>query len=257
VAATTIAPPIVASAKPADVPAVDAKAFAVFDPRTGELLAGRDIDRQLPVGSVIKLLTAYVAYAAGKPHKIVTAPEQLLISYEESAIGVYPGEQLPRDLLIRALLIVSANDAARALAVDIAGSEDAFAGEMTAAATALGLTNTRAANATGLDADGQYSSASDVVRLGALLMKDATFRETVARPDASLHDLTLPATNDWKPLYPGANGIKTGHTTDAGFCIVASAARDGRELIVAVLGAPTEAARNAGATALLDWAFSR
>jgi D-alanyl-D-alanine carboxypeptidase (penicillin-binding protein 5/6) len=181
----------------------------------------------------------------------------MIIDPEESQIGLSPGQELPRDLLIRAMLIVSANDAARALAVDIAGSEQAFAEQMNAMAAALGLANTHAVNATGLDAEGQYSSANDLINLAAFLMGNPTFQLTARRTDATLNERTFPSTNDLLTKYPGADGIKTGHTTAAGWCIVASATRDGRRIIAAVLGAPTEEARDAAATALLDWGFTQ
>ena len=88
-------------------------------------------------------------------------------------------------------------------------------------------------------------------------MDDPTFRTTVARTDARLHGSVFPSTNPLLSTYEGATGVKTGHTTDAGYCIVASATRDGRPVIVAVLGAPSDKARIDGATALLDWAFTQ
>ena len=239
------------------VPTVEAAAFAVYDMRSGQFLASDQTDAQLPVGSLIKLLSAQTAYVAGQPTKVVVAPAGLLIDDEESRIGINEGQELPRDLLIRAMLIVSANDAARALAIDIAGGEAQFAELMNQQAAALGLTNTHAVNPTGLDAEGQYSSASDLTRLAAFLMTNATFQLTARRTDATLNGQTLPATNDLLTKYAGADGIKTGRTTAAGWCIVASATRDGRRIIATVLGAPTEEARDAAATALLDWGFTQ
>jgi len=239
------------------VPVVDAAAYAVFDQRAGTFLAASNADAQLPVGSLMKLLVADVVYVSGDPVKLVTAPAGLLIDPLESNIGIQAGQQFQRDTLTRAMLVVSANDAARALAIDIAGSEAAFAELMNARAVALGLTNTRAVNATGLDADGQFSSANDMVRLGAFLMGNQTFQASARQLDATLNGQTLPATNDLLRQYPAADGIKTGHTTQAGWCILASADRAGRRIIVAVLGAPTEEARTAAATALLDWGFTR
>ena len=142
------------------------------------------------------------------------------------------------------MLIVSANDAARALAIDLAGSEAAFATEMNAVAGELDLSATHAVNATGLDAPGQRSSAHDVVHLGAELMGNPEFRATVARTEARLHDQVFPATNDLLTRYDGADGIKTGHTTEAGWCLLGSATRDGRTMIVAVLGASSEQGRD-------------
>ena len=155
------------------------------------------------------------------------------------------------------MLIVSANDAARLLALDIAGGEAPFAELMNQQAANLGLTNTHAVNASGLDQDGQYSTADDMTRLSVFLMNNATFQLTVKRTDATLNGQLYPASNDLLTTYPGADGVKTGHTTQAGWCIVASAQRDGRRIFVTVLGAPTEAARDAAATSLLDWGFAQ
>jgi D-alanyl-D-alanine carboxypeptidase (penicillin-binding protein 5/6) len=250
-APTTAAPPTTV------VPSVDAKAWVVYDTRTGTTLTSHEADARLPVGSVMKLLTAQTAYAAGQPTRVVKAPPGLILDPAESRIGINEGQELPRDLLIRAMLIVSANDAARMLAIDIAGGEPQFAELMNQQAASLGLANTHAVNATGLDADGQYASAADMTRLAAHLMGNQTFQLTVARRDATLNGQTLPATNDLLRTYAGADGVKTGRTTAAGWCIVASATRENRRIIVTVLGAPTEAARDAAATTLLDWAFAQ
>jgi D-alanyl-D-alanine carboxypeptidase (penicillin-binding protein 5/6) len=239
------------------VPTPDAKAWAVLDMRSGQFLGGAEQDTPLAVGSLMKLLTAQAAYAAGDPVKVAIAPAGLIVDPEESRIGIAEGQELSRDLLVRAMLIVSANDAARMLALDVAGGEAQFADLMNQQAAGLGLTNTHAVNVTGLDQDGEYSSAADLSRLGAVLMGNQTFQLTVKRTSASLNGKTVPSTNDLLEKYPGADGIKTGHTTNAAWCITASALRDGRRIIVTVLGAPTEEARDAGATALLDWAFQQ
>ena len=239
------------------MPVVEAAAYAVYDMRSGQFLASNQADTPLPVASLIKLLAAQTAYVAGQPTRVVVAPPGLLIDPEESRIGITEGQELPRDLLTRAMLIVSANDAARLLALDIAGGEAQFAEQMNQMAGALGLTNTHAVNATGLDAEGQFSTASDMTRLAALLMTNATFQLTVRRTDAVLNGISYPATNDLLTIYPGADGIKTGRTTGAAWCIVASATRGNRRIIATVLGAPTEEARNAAATALLDWGFTQ
>ena len=267
-AATTVAPPPTEppttpapTPPPAPpttvVPTPEAKAWAVFDMRSGQFLGGAEQDTPLAVGSLMKLLAAQTAYAAGDPVKVAVAPPGLIVDPEESRIGIGEGQELSRDLLVRAMLIVSANDAARMLAIDIAGGEAQFADLMNQQAANLGLANTHAVNVTGLDQDGEYSSAADLSRLGAFLMGNQTFQLTVKRTSASLDGKTIPSTNDLLEKYPGADGIKTGHTTNAEWCITASALRDGRRIIVTVLGAPTEEARDAGATALLDWAFQQ
>ena len=239
------------------IPGVAAPAYVLVDADTGEVLAGSNADEQLPVGSLMKLLTAYVVMQAGDPTKTVTIPPLDLVA-DESNIGLSPGLTFQRDLLLRALLVVSAGDAAQALAVDVAGSEAAFVEQMNAAAAQLGLTNTVAMNETGLDAEGAHSTAADIARLAGLLMRDETFRDTVDNRSAKLFGITRPATN--QPFlvgYPGATGVKTGHTSGAGYCLAASATRDGRSLIAVVLGLPTLAARTSAAEAVLDWGFAQ
>ena len=237
-------------------PVLDAPAYGVYDLTSGSWLTAKNADARRPVGSIIKLLTAKVVLDAGDPTKVVTVPA-LNVDPQESAIGLYAGEQLPRDVLLRAMLIVSANDAAQALAIDVGGSRERVVEMMNATARDLGLADTVAANPSGLDADGAFSTARDAVTLAAELMQDPTFRATVARPEARLHGQTFLNTNDLLGVYPGADGIKTGSTSQAGFGVVASATRDGRTVVVVVLGAVSDGARFVQAAALLDWAFAR
>lgn len=240
-------------------PRVQAAAWTIYDVRQGEMLASNQAAARRPVGSLMKLLTAEVAYAAGQPTKIVVAPNDgLVLADDESVINIRGGQELSRDLLIRAMLKASANDAARLLAIDIAGSEAALAETMNATAAALGMNDTHAVNVTGLDADGQFSSAYDMTLLGARLMSTSiNFQIAVRDPTAELNGQAYPNPNDLLGLYPGADGIKTGTTSGAGWCILASAIRDGRRVVVAVLGAPSEEARNAAAMTLLDWGFAQ
>ena len=221
------------------------------------MLASTSADRRLSVGSLMKLLNAVVAYDAGHHDDDIVAPAGLAGSDGESVIGIDADQVVSRALLIRAMLKVSANDAARLLAIDIAGSEDAYTTMMNDAAASLGLTNTHAVNATGLDADGQFSSARDLITLATVLSANAEFRQTVTDTTAQFDGRTIPNTNDLLATYPGADGIKTGHTSNAGYCLLASATRDGRRIIVAVLGAPTDDARDQAAATLLDWAFAQ
>jgi D-alanyl-D-alanine carboxypeptidase len=252
---TTVNTSTTATAAAVAAPRLSVASYAVYDATSQRWLADFHADEPHAVGSIMKLVTAYVVMRAGQPTKSVTVPPMKL-DPSESAIGLYPGEHLSRAVLLRGMLIVSANDAARALAVDVGGSTAAFVSMMNAAAQQLGLHHTVAANPIGLDAAGAHSSARDVVSIASVLMGDATFRSTVARRSATLHGRTLPTTNGLLRSYPGADGIKTGHTSAAGYCVVASAVRHGRRIIVAVVGAPTDAARVQAATKLLDWAFA-
>jgi serine-type D-Ala-D-Ala carboxypeptidase (penicillin-binding protein 5/6) len=191
----------------------------------------------------------------GEPERIVTVPA-MQFDPEESIVGLYEGERIRRDVLFRAMLIASANDAARALANDIGGGdESAFVERMNSAAADLGLAGTHAVNPTGLDAPGAVSTARDMLTVTAELMNDPAFRAAVAQMSAKLHGQIFPNTNQLLSTYPGAIGAKTGSTTEAGSCVVAVAQRDARTLIVVVLGATTDQARFDSATKLLDWAF--
>jgi D-alanyl-D-alanine carboxypeptidase len=240
---------------PTQPPHIDATAYVVYDVGSKQWLAESDADTPLPVGSLMKLLAAYVVMQAGDPTHVATVPAMQL-DPAESVIGLYEGQRLPRDVLLRAELIVSANDATHTLALDVGGSEEAFVAMMNEAAQTLGMTQTTAVNPVGLDAEGAHSSARDMVAIATVLMEDPTFRATVARTDAQMNGQQFNATNKLLTRYEGATGVKTGHTTGAGYCLVGSATRDGRSVIVAVLGAPSDRARIDGASALLDWAFT-
>jgi D-alanyl-D-alanine carboxypeptidase len=236
-------------------PDVGVPAYLVFDGSTQRVLAARNADERRPVGSVVKLMTAHVVIEAGNPGRRVSVPP-IRLEKDETSIELRQGEVQRRDVLTRAMLITSAGDAASALAVDVAGSQPRFVERMNAAAREMGLDNTAFRNPRGLDAKGQYSSARDVTDLAFTLMQNADVRAAVARPAARLHGRAFAATNDLLGTYRGADGVKTGHTDEAGWCIVASAHRGNRRVYVAVLGAPTREARAKAVRRLFDLAFS-
>ena len=238
-----------------DLPPIGAAAYVVVDGDTGEPLASLNADQPRPVASLTKLMTARLVLDAGQLAHTATVPP-LQVSGDESLAGLEPGDHVSRGELLQAMLVASANDAARTLAVDVAGSEHRFVRMMNDEAAAAGLHATRYANSDGLDDPAQHSSAADVARLAHDLMRDPAFRRIVAAESTALNGSELPATNDLLGAYRGADGIKTGHIDEAGWCIAASATRDGRSMIVVVLGAPTEQARDDAARALLDYGFS-
>jgi serine-type D-Ala-D-Ala carboxypeptidase (penicillin-binding protein 5/6) len=238
-----------------DLPPIAAAAYVVVDGDTGEPLASLNADQPRPVASLVKLMTARLVLDAGSLADTATVPP-LQLAGDESQAGLEPGDHVTRGELLQAMLVASANDAARTLAVDVAGNEHSFVRMMNAEAAAAGLDATRYANPTGLDDPDQQSSAADLARLARDLMQDPAFRRIVAAENIRINGSELPATNDLLDAYPGADGIKTGHTDEAGWCIAASATRDGRSIVAVVLGAPTEQARDAAASALLDYGFS-
>lgn len=239
-----------------DLPPIAAAAYVVVDGDTGEPLASYNADQPRPVASLAKLMTARLVLDAGRLDHVATVPP-LQVAGDESQAGLEPGDHVSRAELLDAMLVASANDAARTLAVDVAGDEDGFVRMMNAEAAAAGLDATRYTDPVGLDDPAQHSSAADVAHLAADLMRDPAFRQIVAAESTTIDGSTLPASNDLLGAYPGADGIKTGHTDEAGWCIAASATRDGRRIVAVVLGAPTEHARDDAARALLDYAFQQ
>ena len=127
---------------------------------------------------------------------------------------------------------------------------------MNAAAQHLGLADTVAGNPVGLDQTIARSTARDMITLAAALMQNTTFRRIVAQTSVTLHGKKTQSTDKLLGIYPGATGVKTGHTTHAGYCVVSSVTRNGRTIIIAVLGAPSDNTRFSDARSLLDWAYA-
>jgi serine-type D-Ala-D-Ala carboxypeptidase (penicillin-binding protein 5/6) len=166
-------------------------------------------------------VTGRLVLDAGQLEHTATVPP-LQTTGDESQAGLEPGDHVSRDELLQGMLVASANDAARTLAVDVAGNERRFVRMMNAEAAAAGLDNTHYTNPTGLDDPAQHSSAADVAHLARDLMQNPAFRHIVAAESTTLNGSQLPTTNDLLGTYPGANGIKTGHTDQAGWCLAAS-----------------------------------
>jgi D-alanyl-D-alanine carboxypeptidase (penicillin-binding protein 5/6) len=245
---------------PACPGSVKAPSAIVIEVSTGIVACARAPDRRRPVGSTTKLMTALLTLEKAKLSDIFTAS-----SYRpapiESKIGLLPGEKMTVSDLMRGLLIESGNDAAAALAKGVGGSEKGFVRLMNQRARALDLDNTHYANPIGLDADGNYSSARDLVTLATVLRTNSFFKKVVDSPKATLktgdHPRTFTNRNRLVVNYPFVNGVKTGHTRQAGYVLVGSASRNGVQLISAVLDTPSENARDADTLALYKWAFPR
>ncbi len=252
--------PAGAADEPKAAPDVDAAAWLLIDPRDGFRLAAHSPSSQRSIASTTKLMTAYLALQALPFEEKLTVPPYSPAP-AESVAGLMTGEKLTVRDLITAMMLPSANDAAFTVAVGVAGSEGAFVGEMNRAAKDLGLGDTSYANPIGLDAIGNYSSAVDLLKLTELLMADKRFRRIVSEPEAELTSGAMPRTvvnrNTLLLSDPSVDGVKTGHTLDAGYVLVASAKRDGVPLLSVVLGAPSEAARDEASEQLLDYGFSR
>jgi D-alanyl-D-alanine carboxypeptidase (penicillin-binding protein 5/6) len=258
---TLLAPPGARAAAPAAGPAVsDAKAFVVVDARDGTVLGGKAPNRKLAIASTTKLMTAYLALQRLKPKQKLAAPAYK-VTDAESLIGLRKGEKLSVRDLIYGLVLESANDAAETLAVGVSGSIGAFVGEMNATAQSLGLTHTHYSTPVGLDEPGNYSSARDLVTLAGVLLKNPLFAKAADSATATLktgdHPRSINTRNLLIPQVPFVTGVKTGHTLDAGYVLVGSGEKNGTTLISAVLGTPSEGARDADTLALLRYGFSQ
>ena len=230
-------------------PEPEARAWALIDARDGELLAAHRPDTSYPVASTTKLMTAYVARAALGLDQTVVAPAYTPVSSAESLLGLMAGERIAVRDLLYGLILASGNDAAQALAEVSSGSEPAFVRRMNRAARRLGLDHTSYANPIGLDEAGNFSSARDLVELTRELRRDEFFRRLFDTPQATLSSGARPRTvvnrNNLVRTVPFVSGVKTGYTLGAGNVLVASAEREGVELVSAVLGAGTESERDA------------
>ncbi len=240
-------------------PKLDAKAWMLVDARDGERLAGRSISRSVPIASATKLMTAYLTLRDLDPDDVVEAPPYSAAP-AESVLGLAEGERISaRDLLV-AMMLPSANDAAFALANEISGSVPRFVVRMNGAARKLGLQDTSFANPVGLDDPRNFSSARDLIALTTELREDPRFRKIVAKPQARLKSgsarRTVTTRNSLLLADGTVDGVKTGRTRGAGYVLVASAERKGVPLLSVVLGAPSEAARDAESARLLDYGFS-
>ena len=241
-------------------PKLVAKAWILVDALDGTVLAAKAPERERPIASTTKLMTAYLALKQLKAKDTLKAAPYNAAA-AESIVGLTPGEKVSVRDLLYALLLPSANDAAETIAVGVAGNEKKFVVEMNNAAKTLGLDHTSYANPIGLDESGNFSSAQDLVALADILLENQLFARIVDTPKATLRTVegkpTVTTRNTLLISDPTVRGVKTGHTTAAGYVLVAAAKRDGTTLLSAVLGAGSEAARDAETKELLEYGFSQ
>ena len=238
-------------------------AALVMDMRTGEVIHARNADTQLHPASLTKMMTLYIAFEAIE-HGEISLDTMVTISANAAAeppskLGLRKGQKIALRYLIRAAAVKSANDAATAIGEAIAGSEAAFARRMNRTAAALGMTRTHFKNANGLTEAGHMSTARDMTTLGRHLFFDyPEYYNLFSRRTADVGGREVANTNTrFLNAYRGADGIKTGYTSAAGFNLVASAERDGKRIIAAVFGGQSTAARNSQMAELLDMGFRK
>jgi serine-type D-Ala-D-Ala carboxypeptidase (penicillin-binding protein 5/6) len=242
----------------AGVPEVSAPAGILVTP-DGHVLWSRNADERRAMASTTKMMTAVVVLEHAKLTDVVTVPKSAA-AVAQSAVNLTPGESLTVEQLLQIMLVESANDAAYTLADHVGGSVDGFVGMMNEKAAALGLKNTHYLNPHGLDVPGHYSSAADLVALARYAMRDPLFRQTVSMtsvmvPGPHGERRVFKTTDELLGSYPGMEGIKTGWTNDAGYCLVSAARRGPAELYGVILGTRSESARFVQSRRLLDWGF--
>ncbi len=245
-----------------EVPAPDvaAPAWVLMDHDSGQVLAERNADKPLPPASLTKLMTAYVLFGHLKTGKLKPDDRVDVSRQAWNAKGarlfLRPGSSARAEDLLKGIIVLSANDAAVALAERVAGDEKNFVVEMNAAARTLGLDHTTFMNATGHDEKGQLSTARDLARLASALIRDfPEYYRWFSLKEYSDGGITQYNRNSLLWRDPAVDGVKTGQTHSAGFCLVASARREHMRLIAAVLGARDENARAEAAQRLLDHGF--
>ncbi len=225
----------------------------------GRVLWSREPADKRAMASITKIMTAIIVLDRLSLDDTLTVPPDA-VGVGESGANLRRGEELTVRDALEALLVKSANDAAVALAVRVSGNENAFVALMNKRARELGLTRTRYANSYGLDEPGHYSTAQDIATLSRYAMTYPAFRDLVRRRAVVIargsESRRLESSNLLLGRYRGANGIKTGWTSDAGYSVVASARRAGEELVAVVLGTDSESERFDDAARMLDWGFS-
>ncbi|EXJ10125.1 D-alanyl-D-alanine carboxypeptidase family protein [Nitrincola nitratireducens] len=226
-------------------PQIGARSYIVMDADTGNVIVAHNEHDRYPPASLVKIMTSYIA-----EQEIIRGnlAESDMVSISEKAwrtggsrMFVQEGTQVSVIDLLRGIIIQSGNDASVAIAEHIAGSEEAFADLMNQHARRIGMTNTQYQNATGLPAEGQYSSAYDLALLSQALINDSPqYYPIYAEKYFEYNKIRQPNRNRLLWRDDSVDGIKTGHTNEAGYCLVSSAIRDGMRLITVVMAPPVK-----------------
>ncbi len=240
--------------------AIAARSWYLYDYNSGQELISTNPDERIEPASLTKLMTAYLAFAAIKQGSLKlnqTVPvSERAWRTQGSRMFIEPNKPVTVDELLRGMIVQSGNDACIALAEIIAGTEDGFAQLMNREAQRLGLKNTQFRNSTGLPDPQHYSTARDLAQLATALIRDfPEFYPLYSIKEFRYNNITQPNRNRLLWSDPHVDGVKTGHTDAAGYCLIASAKRDSRRLLSVVIGTSSEAARASESARLLDHGF--
>lgn len=243
---------------------IQAKSAILMDYETGTILYEKDSHEKLPIASLVKIMTILLALEAVDEGKI-SLDETVQISEHASSMGgsqvfLDAGESLTVDALLKAIVVASGNDASVAIAEKIAGTHEVFVARMNERAKELGMQNTNFVNATGLPADNHYSTAYDVALMSRELLNHPLFFRWstiwIDTLEESRNKTELANTNRLIRFYDGADGLKTGSTQEAGYCLSATAKRGNMRLLSIVLNAPSSKERFAESSKMLDYGFA-
>jgi serine-type D-Ala-D-Ala carboxypeptidase (penicillin-binding protein 5/6) len=253
--------PAAASTPIPTAPVVDARAYILVDYRTGKILAAKEAVARMEPASLTKLMTAYIVFeqlAAGK----LKLDEQVTVSEkawrsEGSRTFIEVGKPVPVQILILGMIVQSGNDATVALAERVAGTEETFAQMMNTEATRLGMVGTHFENSSGLPSAQHYTTARDMSLLAAALVRDyPQYYKWFSMPEFEFNGIKQQNRNGLLGRDPSVDGLKTGHTDSAGYCLVTSALRDGTRLVSVVLGSTSMKGREGASAALFNYGFT-
>jgi len=253
------APPQTSAPAPA-VPPIAARAWVLLDYRTRHVIASQNADERMEPASLTKLMSAYLVFTALKRNQL-SLSQTLPVSTRAwkmsgSRMFIEPDKPVTVDELLHGMIVQSGNDATITLAEGVAGSEEAFVQRMNEQAARLGLANTRFANATGLPDPRHYSTAADLAQLALAVISDfPEYFPLYALKDYTYNRITQRNRNELLFRDPFVDGIKTGYTEAAGYCLIATAKRDDRRLLAVVTGTASEGARAMEAQKLLNYGF--
>lgn len=249
------------SAQIAPPPSLAVKAYLLKDFNSGHVIATQNANMRIEPASLTKIMTAYLSFKAlknGHLQLTQTLPVSVIAwKVEGSKMFIEPNKPVTVDELLHGMIIQSGNDASIALAEGIASSEELFAIMMNKEAQRLGMKNTHYVNATGLPDPQHYTTAEDLSILASALIRDfpEDYKRLYSVKEYSYNNITQPNRNRLLWLDPNVDGMKTGHTESAGYCLISSAKRDSTRRISVVLGAPTDAARATESQKLLNYGF--
>jgi D-alanyl-D-alanine carboxypeptidase (penicillin-binding protein 5/6) len=249
------------AAQVAPPPSLAVKAYLLQDFNSGNTIASYKKDERIEPASLTKIMTAYVTFDAIQ-HGHLKLNQTLPVSekawkIEGSKMFVEPNKPVTVDELLHGMIIQSGNDASIALAEGVAGNEDQFAEMMNKQAEKLGLSNTHFMNATGLPDKNHYTTANDLALLAIALIRDfpLEYRRLYSVKEYTYNKITQPNRNRLLWLDANVDGMKTGHTETAGYCLIASSKRGNSRLVSVVLGAVNEAMRASESQKLLNYGF--